>query len=112
VTQAEAEYRIVYEGPSEGAEAIMGATLANFIIEGPGADKECGVMLNDPGAAYLAERLGVEQTPEWREQMTKRVGEVVLDAALQQKRHIDSVVFVSRAILEAHPEYVEALRAG
>jgi hypothetical protein len=111
VTQAETNYRIVYEGPSEGADMIMGASLANFIIETPGADKECGVMLNDPGAAYLVEKLGADETPEWREEITRRVGEVVLQAAIEAHRHIDSVVFVSRAILEAHPEYIEALRA-
>jgi hypothetical protein len=38
------------------------------------------------------------------------VGEVVLQAALEASRHVDSVAFVSRAILEAHPEYIEALR--
>ncbi len=89
---------------------MMGATLANFIIELPGADKECSVMLNDPGAAYLAEQLGVEITPEWREMATEKVGAAVLRGAIEGSRHIDSVVFVSRAILEAHPEFVDALR--
>jgi hypothetical protein len=88
----------------------MGATLANFIIELPGADKECAVMLNDPGAAYLAEQLGAEETPEWREAATEKVGAAVLRAAIEESRHTDSVVFVSRAILEAHPEFVDALR--
>jgi len=110
VTHAETDYRIVYEGPGDGADIIMGASLANFMIEGPGADKECAVMLNDPGASYLAEKLSVEPTPEWREAMTRRVGEVMLQAALEASRHVDSVAFVSRAILEAHPEYIEALR--
>ena len=110
MTQAETNHRIVYEGPSEGAGELMGASLANFIIEGPGADKECAVMLNDPGAAYLAEKLGAQVTPEWREEITRKVGEVVLRAAIDAHRHVDSVVFISRAIFEAHPEYVEALR--
>jgi hypothetical protein len=109
VTQAEAEYRITYEGPGEGS-SIMGASLANFIIETPGADKECAVMLNDPGATYLAEQLGVELTDEWRESATQKLGEAVLKAAIEESRHVDSVVFVSRAILEAHPEFVDALR--
>jgi hypothetical protein len=89
---------------------MMGATLANFIIEGPGADKECAVMLNDPGAAYLAEQLNVELTADWREAATAKVGKALLQAAIEESRHVDSVVFVSRAILEAHPEFVDALR--
>ena len=109
MTQAEAEYRITYEGPGDGS-SIMGASFANFIIEGPGADKECAVMLKDPGASYLAEQLGTDLTDQWREQATAKLGAAVLGAAMEESRHIDSVVFVSRAILEAHPEFVDALR--
>src|SRR5690606_30152533 len=98
------EHRIVYEGAGEGADIIMGASQANFIVVGPGADKECAVMVNDPAAQYLAEQLGAELTPEWREAITAKLGKQVIEQTLKDGRHLSSVIFISRAVLEAHPE--------
>lgn len=110
MTQTDTDHRVIYEGPGEGADTIMGASQANFIVVGPGADKECAVLLNDPGAEYLAEQLGAEMTEAWREAITAKLGEIVIEATLGASRHLDSVIFISRAILQAHPEYVAALR--
>jgi hypothetical protein len=111
MTTADSNVRIVYEGPGAGAE-LMGASQANFILLGPGADKEVAVLLNDPAAAFLAERLGVEPTGPWREAATREAGRAVIQHHLSAGGHLDSVLMISRATLERLPGVVEVVRTA
>ena len=108
---ADSTKNIVYEGPGPGAE-LMGASQANFIILEPGADKEVAVLLNDPAAAALAEQLGAEATPEWREAATRATGEAMIRSRLASGEHLDSLIMVSVSTFEQQPELVAAVRAG
>jgi hypothetical protein len=108
----ERELTIRYEGMGSGAHEIFGATQANFLVAGgpwPGA-REVAVMLNDPAAATLAEAAGAENTDGFRAEAARRVGEAAIRERFQRLGSIDSVVVVSRAMLEEHPELVDAVR--
>ncbi len=107
--EAASELEIMYEGPGQGAEEIMGGKLANFLVVRPNLpDKEAAVILNDPAAEWLAERLGVEATDEFRERAAEVLGELWIRHLYREHRRVDSLSFIGRAALEAHPELVEA----
>ncbi|MCS7294517.1 MAG: hypothetical protein RMK15_04395 [Chloroflexota bacterium] len=104
-----ADIDVWYEGPGQGAEEIMGGTLANFLVVRPNLpDKEAAVILNDPAAEWLAERLGVEPTKEFRERAAEVLGELWIRHLYREHRRVDSLSFIGRAVLEAHPELVQA----
>lgn len=103
-----AEISVIYEGPGQGAEEIMGGTLANFLVIRPNLpDKEAAVILNDPAAEWLAECLGVAATRAFRERAAAIVGELWIRHLYRAHRRIDSLSFLGRSTLEAHPEIIE-----
>lgn len=106
------ELVVRYEGVGSGADEIWGGTQANFLAFGGHlpAGKEVAVMLNDPAAAMLAETLGIENTPEFRAEAARRVGEAAIRGLHDRTRHLDPVITVSRATLETYPDLVNALR--
>ncbi len=109
----ERELIIRYEGTGSGAHEIYGGTQANFLVGGgpwPGA-REIAVMLNDPAAAMLAEAAGAENTDGFRAEAARKVGVAAVRERFQRLGSVDSVVVVSRATLEEHPELIEAVRA-
>lgn len=108
----ERDLTVSYEGIGSGAHEIWGATQANFLVAGgpwPGG-KEVAVMLNDPAAAMLAEALGVENSEDFRANAARVVGEAAIRERHQRLGSVDSLVTVSRATLESHPELIDALR--
>jgi hypothetical protein len=109
----ERELTIRYEGIGSGAHEIYGATQANFLVAGgpwPGA-REIAVMLNDPAAAMLAEAAGAANTDAFRADAARKVGEAAIRERFRRLGSVDSVVVVSRAMLEAYPELVDSVRA-
>ena len=93
------------------ATEILGGTQANFVVHRPGQHgKEVAVVLNTPAAKYVAEALGRPDTPEFRESATRRLGQAWLERVLARGEHADSVVFLSKAILEREPILIDALR--
>ncbi|MFN0146324.1 MAG: hypothetical protein ACKVT1_07430 [Dehalococcoidia bacterium] len=93
------------------ATEILGGTQANFVVHRPGQHgKEVAVVLNVPAATYAAKAVGVADTPEFQESATRRLGQAWLERVLARGEHADSVVFLSRAILEREPGLIDALR--
>ncbi|GBD23028.1 hypothetical protein HRbin29_00679 [bacterium HR29] len=104
-----AEIAVLYEGPGQGAQEIMGGTLANFLVVRPNLpDKEAAVILNDPAAEWLAERLGEAPTASFRERAAALLGELWIRHLYREHRRVDSLSFLGRAALEGHPELVAA----
>jgi hypothetical protein len=102
---------ITFLGFAEGAE-ILGAIQADFGVDLPnGRTKELSVLLNEPAAAYLAERLGMEPSETFRESAAKASGVAWVRKCLAQNRRLDSITFVSKSLLEEHGDLVEAIRA-
>jgi hypothetical protein len=103
---------IKFLGFTPGAE-ILGATQANFAVDRPTTHaKELSVLLNAPAAAYLAEALGREDTPEFREDAAREAGLAWIAHCLAHGHHLDSVTFLSRPLLESTPSILEALRSS
>ncbi len=107
---ADSGFTIRYEGPGTGTE-IWGMTQANFSLGIPGRHaKECAILLNDAAAAYIAKELGREDVPEERQALATAVGIYLLEQRAAAGGHIDSVVTVSVALLQEHPDIIEHLR--
>lgn len=104
-----AELSVVYEGPGQGAEEIMGGTLANFLVVRSNLpDKEAAIILNDPAAEWLAERLGVAPSRAFRERAAAIVGELWIRHLYGTHQRIDSLSFLGRRALEVHPDLIES----
>lgn len=110
VAVMEASPSVAFEGMGEGTE-IWGGTQANYIVERPGHPaKEAAVILNDPGAAYLASLLGRENTPEFRADATRYLGQALLERMVATRGVIESLRMLGRADLDRDPALVEAVR--
>jgi hypothetical protein len=105
------ELPVKFLGLAAGAE-ILGAIQADFAIDPPhGHARELSVLLNEPAAAFLAQHLGVEDTPEWRQRAAQEVGAAWLRYAFERGRKLDSITFLSKALLEANPDFLASLKA-
>jgi len=101
---------IRYEGGGVGTE-IWGCTQANFLVIAPGQHaREVAILLNDVAAAYLAAELGANNDEQFRADAVRYVGEWWLQRRLAEGGHLDSVVMLSRAALEASPPPMPALK--
>ena len=93
------------------ATELWGGIQANFVVHRPGRHgKEVAVVLNTPAASFVAEALGRPDTLEFQESATRLLGQAWLERVLMRGEHADSVVFISRAILEREPTLIEAMR--
>lgn len=97
---------IIYEGPGTSTE-LMGATQANYIV--PALDREFAVLVNEPTLQYLRDELGGEDTQEWREDMTRRVGELLIQRKIDRGIH-DPIHFVGKRVFEEDPSLLEDLK--
>lgn len=105
--EAVTELTVQYEGPGQGAEELMGGTLANFLVLRPNLpDKEAAVLLNDPAAQWLAERLGETPTKAFRERAAAILGELWIRRLFERHRRVDSLSLLGRSALEAQPDLV------
>ncbi len=101
-----------FAGYTEGTE-IWGSTQANFVLRMPGRNaKEAAILLNDPTAKLLAEALGRENTQEFREEAARIAGALVFRDILEHGQQMDSLVMVSNAYFEQHPDLLEKLKAA
>lgn len=105
------ETTVRFEGIGVGTE-IWGGTQANFVIVSPGRHgKEAAVILNTPGAAYLAKELGEPETGDFRARAAEVVGHLWIERLLAAGKHIDSLIFLSREAMAESRDFVDALRA-
>jgi hypothetical protein len=105
-----AEATVVFEDMGIATE-IWGGTQANFVVNRPGLHgKEVAVVLNAPAAKFLSEALGRENTPEFQEETARRAGAFLVQKLANSGHHLDSLIFLSRAMLDADPEILAALR--
>ncbi|MBA4180608.1 MAG: hypothetical protein C0506_08485 [Anaerolinea sp.] len=110
--QSRTQARVVYEGGSVGTE-IWGMTQANFLVVIPGRHaKETAVNLTDAAASVLAEQLGERNTPEFRQSVAREAGVAYLEPLAAAGGHVDSVIVVSEAFLDEHPEVLARLKAA
>ena len=101
-----------FEGIAPGTE-IWGGTQADFTIQAEGRTaKEAAVLLNDPAAAILAEAVGRENTEDFRADAAKAAGTVIFEREAAHGGDIESLVMVSKAYLETHPELLERVKAA
>jgi hypothetical protein len=111
VTAPGADLVIRYEGPGVEAEDIWGMTQANFTVARRGYPaKETAVMLAESAARQLAAKLGVPDTPEFRESAARHLGEAWIRRNFADRGHIDAILTVSRGTLTEHPELAEELK--
>ena len=97
-------------GFAAGSE-IFGAVQADFDVRRVGlAAKELSVLLNKPTAAFLAEQLGIENTPEFQQEAARDVGTAWVRFCVERGQHLDSVTVLSRSMLEGQPEFMASLR--
>ena len=102
-----------FEGFTPGTE-IWGSTQANFLIQLPRRNaKEAAILLNDPTAKLLAEALGREDTPEFREEAARVAGQLVFqDDAARGGGTIDSLIMISNVFFEQRPDLLEQVKAA
>ncbi|MCK9520615.1 MAG: hypothetical protein M0R74_16570, partial [Dehalococcoidia bacterium] len=82
------EARIRFEGVSSSAYNIWGGTQANFLVSLPGYNaREVALFLNDPSGEFLAERLGVPDTPEFRARAAEAAGMIWIGRLLAGEGH-------------------------
>ncbi len=106
----EPETLVRYDGVSPGA-GIWGYTQGNFLVAVPGRNaKESAILLNEPAGKYLIAESGLDDTPENRGTLVKAIGEAWYPVLVEAGGDIPSIVTVSRAFLDDHPEVVEAAR--
>ena len=106
----EPETLIRYDGISPGA-GIWGYTQANFLVAVPGRNaKESAILMNEPAGKYLIAESGLGDTPVNREAVLKAIGQAWYPVLVASGGDIPSIVTVSRAFLDDHPEVVEAVR--
>lgn len=111
-SQPESQAMVRFEGGSVGTE-IWGMTQANFLVVIPGRHaKETAINLTDKAAAVLAEQLGEANTAEFRQRVAREAGYAFLEPLAKDEGHIDSVIVVSEAFLEEHPEVLSRLQAS
>lgn len=110
MTTADSSTEVFYQGPGISTET-WGFTQANFLVALPGrSDKESAILLNDPAARMLAQELGIEDTPENRERLACAVGEAWLPKLVEAGGSLESLITVSVAFLNQHPEVVAGVR--
>lgn len=106
----EPETLVRYDGISPGA-SIWGYTQGNFLVAVPGRNaKESAILMNEPAGKYLIAESALDDTPENREMLLKAIGEAWYPVLVEAGGDIPSIVTVSRAFLDDHPEVVEAVR--
>ena len=110
MTTAPMSVELYYQGPGIATET-WGYTQANFLVALPGrSDKECAILLNDPAARLLATEVGIEDTPENRERLACAAGEAWIPQMAEKSPSIDSLITVSVAFLNQHPEVLAAIK--
>jgi hypothetical protein len=101
-----------FEGYTPGTE-IWGSTQANFLLRVPGRNaREAAILLNDPTARALAEALGREDTQEFREEAARVAGTIVFEDILRKGAPVESIVMVSNAFFDQHPDLAAKIRAA
>ncbi len=110
MTTAPLSVELYYQGPGIATET-WGFTQANFLVALPGrADKESAILLNDPAARMLASELGIEDNQENRERLARAAGEAWIPQLAEREPSIDSLITVSVAFLNQHPEVVAGIK--
>ncbi len=106
-----ADLVIRYEGSGVEAEDIWGMTQANFTVGRRGhPGREAAVMLAEAAARYLAEKLQVRDTAEFREQAARHLGEAWIRRSFEEHGRVDSILTIGRGTLEDHPDLIDAYR--
>lgn len=101
---------LYYQGPGIATET-WGFTQANFLVALPGrSDKESAILLNDPAARMLAEELGIEDSQENRERLARAAGEAWIPTLAATDTSIDSLITISVAFLNKHPEVLAGIK--
>ena len=112
-TLQENEASIQFEGLGSGAHELFGGTQANFLINVPGrSDREIAVLVNDPTMEFLAERLGVENTQEFRDRAAEVVGRLWITRAMDRGLRVPPAITISRNLLEQNPDFVTEVEAA
>ncbi|MGE5597649.1 MAG: hypothetical protein ACM3S1_16620 [Hyphomicrobiales bacterium] len=108
MTTPTADALIRFEGIGSGSDEIWGGIQANFLVALPGQNaRETAVMLNDPGAAHLAEALGRENTPEFQALAAEIAGRLWIERLVARGQHVGGLITISRMLFQANPDYQE-----
>lgn len=111
-TATATEGHISYEGPSPDTE-FLGYSQGNFLVTVPGwKAREVAVLLNAPAARRLIGELGLEDSPETRDHLTRVVGEAWLRRVVAGCAPLESFVTVSSGFLDEHPDLLAEVRAA
>ena len=111
-TQQDTNAMVRYEGGSVGTE-IWGMTQANFLVVVPGRHaKETAINLTDAAAEAVAGQMGAENTAEFRQNVAREAGAAFLEPLAAAGGHVDSIIVVSEAFLDQHPEVLVRLKAA
>ena len=101
---------ISFHGLGEGAE-LWGGTQADFVLDWPGRPaREVAVLLQDAAAEALAQAASAEDGPDFRAAAARALGEAWLEAQVERRGRLDSIVVISAATLAERPELVAVAR--
>ncbi|HEX6032149.1 MAG TPA: hypothetical protein VFY90_12030 [Tepidiformaceae bacterium] len=99
-----------FEGFGAGDE-ILGGLQANFLVARPGEHaREVSVAVNDPGLEFLATTLGHEDSDAFRRDASRVVGDIWISRLVREGRHVDPVIFLSKARMEMAPGFTDEVR--
>ena len=104
--------QVRFEGFSAGTE-IWGSTQANFLVQLHGRHaREVAVLLNVPAGTALAAATGREDTPDFREEAARAIGQAVLEDVIGRGATFDSIITVSEWFLAEHPGIFDRAKAA
>lgn len=98
------DLELSYQGPGFATE-IWGVLQANFMIAIRGESlREMAVNVGPPVAAFVVEQSGHEDTPEFRDEIVRALGECRINYLHAHGHQIDAVETISMDLLTREPD--------
>ncbi|MBN9494319.1 hypothetical protein J0H33_13400 [bacterium] len=98
------DLELTYQGPGYATE-IWGVIQANFMLAIRGESlREMAVNVGPPVAAFVAAQAGREDTPAFRDEIARALGQCRVNQLHARGHQIDSVETISMDLLNREPE--------
>ena len=98
------DLELSYQGPGFATE-IWGVLQANFMLAIRGESlREMAVNVGPPVAAFVVEQSGHEDSPEFRDEIARALGECRVNQLHSRGHQIDAVETISMDLLTREPE--------
>ena len=97
---------VIFEGFGDRT-TLMGATVADFLV--PSIEREFAIAINDPVLVHALQELGLPDTPENRDTITRELGRLLLYHKLH-RGYLEPTNFYGLRLFKDHPGIVDELR--